>query len=138
MNSKFANSALQLSSKPKPKAKKIPERAIVAALMPGAPFRAFNGYRLVFSIAPLLFCQLTATIISSGERAKKLLTRATGDSRLRGKKVGCSGRAFRNRNDGRNWPGGAVWSGSNLYRSVRPGVCHGASSKLKEWVMYGG
>ena len=50
----------------------MPERAIVAALMPGAPFRAFNGYRLVFSIVPLPFRQLTATIVSSSAKAKKM------------------------------------------------------------------
>ena len=70
MNSKIVNSAPQPSSEPKPKAKKIPERAIVAALMPGAPFRALNGYRLVFSIVSLPFCQLTATIVSSSAKAK--------------------------------------------------------------------
>ena len=70
MNSKIVNSAPQPSSEPKPKAKKIPERAIVAALMPGAPFRALNGYRLVFSIVSLPFRQLTATIVSSSAKEK--------------------------------------------------------------------
>ena len=69
MNSKIVNSAPQPSSEPKPKAKKIPERAIVAALIPGAPARAFNGYQLVFSVVPLLFHQLTA-IVSFSAKAK--------------------------------------------------------------------
>jgi len=69
VNSKFANSALQPSSEPKPKAEKIPERAIVAALIPGAPARAFNGCRLVFYVVPLFFGQLTA-IVSSSAKAK--------------------------------------------------------------------
>ena len=61
-------------------------------------------------------------------QGEKLLTRATGDIRLRGKKVRRSERAFQNRTDGRNWPG-AVWSGSNLWRKIRPGVYHCSSSK---------
>ena len=90
-------------------------------------------------MVPLPFCQLTAAIVSSSAQGEKLLTRATGDRFLRGKKVGGSDRAIRNRTDGLNWPG-AFLSGSNNCRSVRPGVYHGASSILEapeERVIYG-
>ena len=90
----------QPSREPKPKARKIPERSIVAALMPGAPVRDFDGYRMAFSFVPLPFPQLTAAIVSSSAQGEKLLTRATGDRFLRGKKVGRSDRAIRNRTDG--------------------------------------
>ena len=138
MNSKIEKTAPQASSEPKPKARKIPERGIVAALMPGAPVRDFDGYRMAFSIVPLPFPQLTAAIVSSSAQGEKLLTRATGDRFLRGKKVGGSDRAVQNRTNGLKWPG-AVWSGSNMDRSVRPGVCHGASSILETLapVIYG-
>ena len=66
-NCEFSTTTFQRA---KTKSQKIPERAIVAVLMPGAPFRAFNGYRLVFSIVRPPFRQLTATIVSSSAKAK--------------------------------------------------------------------
>ena len=67
-NCEFSTTTFQRA---KTKSQKIPERAIVAALMPGAPFRAFNGYRPVFSIVPPPVRQLTATTASYSAKAKK-------------------------------------------------------------------
>ena len=68
-NCEFSTTTFQRA---KTNSQKIPERVIVAALMPGAPFRAFNGYRQVFSIVPPPFRQLTATTVSSSAKAKKV------------------------------------------------------------------
>ena len=73
---------------------KFENRELSTTSFQGAKTKGSTAFSSAHGNNRLLQCQ-----------GKNLLTRATGDSRLRGKKVGCSDRAFRNRNDGRNWPG---------------------------------